>query len=91
MRLTGILGVGPAQQANAAAHRALADVQMVPVGRDALHQAQQPMLAIVHTLDAIHIATALDVLQREPDLLFATHDRQQAAAATALGLKVIGV
>jgi hypothetical protein len=47
----------------------------------------------IRALDAIHLATAL--LARDqlevPNLVFATHDRQQAACATALGFDVIGV
>jgi hypothetical protein len=44
------------------------------------------------TLDALHVATALLWRDgRTPDLVFATHDRQQARAARALGFEVLGV
>ena len=44
------------------------------------------------TLDALHVSSALLWKQlREPKLVFATHDRQQAAGARAVGLTVIGV
>jgi hypothetical protein len=44
------------------------------------------MPTVVKTLDAIHIASALAIRdRREVDLVFATHDTQQATAARALG------
>ncbi len=43
------------------------------------------------TLDALHVSTALLWKQwREPKLVFATHDQQQAAGARAVGMTVIG-
>ena len=51
-----------------------------------LERAGLPMPTIVKTLDAIHIVTANRVRERlQPDLMFITHDRQQARAARALG------
>ena len=43
------------------------------------------------TLDAIHLASALVLREEVPDLVFATHDRQPAIGARALGFEVIGV
>ncbi len=55
--------------------------------------ASRSMALPVKTLDAIHIASA--ELLREADgyedLVFATHDVQQAAAARAVGFDCIGV
>ena len=43
-------------------------------------------------MDAIHLATALQFREHEqPDLMFATHDRQQGRAALAMGFQVIGL
>jgi predicted nucleic acid-binding protein len=59
-----------------------------------LQIASSPMPAILGTLDALHLATA--ELYREaqpagePPIVFATHDRQLAAAAEALQFRVIG-
>lgn len=59
-----------------------------------LQIAAQPMPAILGTLDALHLATA--VLYRdaqpegEPSIIFATHDRQLAIAAEAMQFAVIG-
>jgi hypothetical protein len=47
---------------------------------------------VLKTFDAIHVATAIVWRERRaPDLVFATHDRQQARAARALGFEVLGV
>jgi predicted nucleic acid-binding protein len=44
------------------------------------------------TLDALHVATAFLWRDgRASELVFATHDRQQARAARALGFEVLGV
>jgi hypothetical protein len=49
------------------------------------------MPTIVKTLDAIHLASAMVVReQRGVELVFATHDDQQATAARALGFSTIG-
>jgi predicted nucleic acid-binding protein len=46
----------------------------------------------LRALDAVHVATALMLRDRHGDgLVFATHDHQQARAARALGLEVIGI
>ena len=50
-----------------------------------MERAGLPMPTIVKTLDAIHIATAALVRERlQPELVFVTHDRQQANAVRAL-------
>ena len=47
---------------------------------------------MLDTRDAIHVATALVWRKRRaPGRVFATHDRQQARAATAPGFDVLGV
>ena len=62
------------------------------VSRSVLTRAGQTLSLPVKTLDAIHLATALQWRERRaPDLVFATHDRQLGRAATALGFPVIGV
>ncbi len=44
------------------------------------------MPTIVKTLDAFHLTSAIAVRERRGvELLFATHDTQQATAARALG------
>ena len=62
------------------------------VSRSVLTRASESLPLVLHTLDAIHLATALQWRERRaPDLVFATHDRQLGRAASALGFPVIGV
>jgi predicted nucleic acid-binding protein len=64
----------------------------VPIARPVLDRAGSSFPVSVKTLDAIHLATALLLRERRyPDLIFATHDRQQARAALALDFEVLGI
>ena len=64
----------------------------VPVSRSVLDRAGSSLPLPVKALDAIHLATALQLRERRhADLVFATHDRQQGRAARALGFEVIGL
>jgi len=63
---------------------------LVPVSRRLLDRAAEPFPTLLGTLDAIHLATALALRDDEPDLGFATHDRELAAAARAVGFSVSG-
>jgi predicted nucleic acid-binding protein len=63
----------------------------MPVTKTVLHRASLPMATAVRTLDALHVVSALLVQERRGvGVVFATHDRSQATAARAMGLKVIG-
>jgi predicted nucleic acid-binding protein len=67
-------------------------LSFVDVTADVIAYAGRPFPAVVRSLDALHLATA--ALLRDalvPDLVFATHDRQQAIGALALGFEIIGV
>lgn len=57
-----------------------------------LARAGQPTATHLKTLDAIHLAAA-DAYREQlaRPVVFATHDRQQALGARALGFEVIGV
>ena len=55
-----------------------------------LDRAAEPFPTLVRTLDALHLATAVLVRARYADLVFATHDLEQATAARALGFRVLG-
>jgi len=62
-----------------------------PVTKAVLYRASLPMATAVRTLDALHVVSALLVKERRGvDVVFATHDRSQATAARAMGLRVIG-
>jgi predicted nucleic acid-binding protein len=50
------------------------------------------MPTVLGTLDALHLATALEVKRAlAPKLVLLTHDEQLARAARASGLAVLGV
>jgi predicted nucleic acid-binding protein len=66
-------------------------IRIQPVSDRILAASSQRHRVVVNALDAIHVATALAVRETEPDVVFVTHDKQQAVAATALGLVVQGV
>ena len=79
----------------AQAHQELARMERsigyLLVTRAVLSRAALPMPTLVKTLDAIHLASALLFQERRRETLtFATHDRQQATGARALGFHVIG-
>jgi predicted nucleic acid-binding protein len=64
----------------------------VDIDERVIDAASRPLPAVLGTLDAIHLATA-ELYQAEvgAPLIFATHDRQLALAATLLGFEVAGV
>jgi predicted nucleic acid-binding protein len=77
------------------AHRALVrlerEIARIPLARTVLRRASLPMPTATKTLDAIHLASALVYQERRGgDVVFATHDAQQARAAAALGFDCVG-
>ncbi|HSL94782.1 MAG TPA: type II toxin-antitoxin system VapC family toxin [Thermoleophilia bacterium] len=63
----------------------------VALSRSIMERAAGGFATQLGTLDALHVATALLWRDgRTADLVFATHDRQQARAARALGFEVLG-
>ena len=77
---------------SAALFSQLRRMRRVAVSRSILDRGGSSFPLPVKALDAIHLATALQFREREqPDLMFATHDRQQAGAAVAMGFEVIGL
>jgi len=63
----------------------------IRISASILREASRTMPTIVKTLDAIHLASAIVLRDRRGiDLVFATHDDQQATAARALGFAVVG-
>lgn len=69
---------------------ALAAFYLVPVGTAILERAADPFPTALGSLDAIHLSTALEIREAYPDLSIATHDRELALAARAMGFEVIG-
>lgn len=67
-------------------------IAWLPVSPMVIGRASEQMTVVVGALDAIHIASAAAIRAfADPDLVFATHDRQQALGAMTLGFEVIGV
>ena len=65
-------------------------IHRLRLSRSVIHEASRTMPTIVKTLDAIHLASAILIRERRAiELLFATHDAQQAVAARALGFTTL--
>lgn len=63
----------------------------VALSRRIMERAAGGFATQLGTLDALHVATALLWRDgRTSDMVFATHDRQQARAVRALGFEVLG-
>jgi predicted nucleic acid-binding protein len=73
-------------------HAQLRRMRRLAVSLPVIRRAGEPYPLPVKSLDAIHLASALIVRDREaPELVFATHDRQLARLAAVMGFPVIGV
>ena len=73
------------------ARRAIRSIEVLEMTDAILVRAAAPMPTVVGTLDAIHLATALELREfLDSPLVLATHDDQLARAALASGLDVIG-
>lgn len=72
----------------------LSRLEVVPINDAILETAAAPLRSPLGTLDAIHLATALELQRARGNavtpLLFATHDLQLARAARAHHFDVIG-
>jgi len=67
-------------------------IKRIRLTRSIILAASKTMPTIVKTLDAFHLVSAVAVRERRGvELVFATHDDQQAAAARALGFTCIEV
>lgn len=74
----------------AAVLEVLAGFELVPLDELILLRASEPFPTMLGSLDAIHLATALFVRERIPDVGIATHDSMLAVAARAVGFDVFG-
>lgn len=74
------------------AYAQLRRMRRLAVSLPVLRRAGEPYPLPIKSLDAIHLASALVVRDREaPDLVFATHDQQLGRLAAAMDLPVIGL
>jgi len=78
-------------QRRAGVLEALDAFDLIRLDRSILARAAEPFPTGLGTLDALHLASALAIRPQLPDLVFATHDRELAVAATAVGFPVTGV
>src|SRR6185295_6672261 len=66
-------------------------IKRIRLSKSIIHAASKTMPTVVKTLDAFHLVSALAIRERRNlELLFATHDVQQATAARALGFTCLG-
>jgi predicted nucleic acid-binding protein len=90
--VSGAMDADESAERRRAVFAKLRGVARLPVSAAIFSRAEGGFPTPVAALDAVHVATALLWRERRaPDLAFATHDRQQARAAAALGFEVIGV
>ena len=78
------------RSAIARAHLVLPRIALVELDDEVVRTAASIKSAELRTLDAIHLATALLVRDRFPELALATHDEELAIAARAVGFHVHG-
>ncbi len=75
-----------------AIEKALLNVELVAVSAIVLDRASGAFSFPLKTLDAIHLATAVLWREREdPDVRFATHDKQLGLAARTSGFTILGL
>ena len=87
----GALSVDDVAERRGTVFRLLEACEVVDVSRAVLRRAAEPFPTPLGTLDAIHLATALAWRDATGDaLVVATHDRELATAASAMGLTVVG-
>jgi predicted nucleic acid-binding protein len=68
----------------------LARLSLAPLTPAVLMRAAEPFPTSLGTLDALHLATAIEAAAEIYELVMATHDSELALAARAVGLEVIG-
>ena len=68
---------------------ALETFELIPLDPAVLNRAAEPFPTALGSLDAIHLASALLAREHLLDLRVATHDRELATAARAVGFEVL--
>lgn len=90
-RLAGDLDDAQVEGLHREARRVLRSVEILELTDVILVRAASAMPTTLGTLDAIHLATALELARTVTDApVLATHDAQLARAARASGIEVIG-
>ncbi len=90
LRLEGLYDDAKVAQANEKLVLIERTIRRIRFSASIVQEASRTMPTVVKTLDAIHLASAIVIRERRAtDLLFATHDLQQAIAARALGFTTL--
>ena len=90
-RLKGALTDDDVAQLAAKAHAIFDAIELVELGPSVLSRASQPFLTPLGTLDALHLATALRLVESDAmELTFLTHDTELATAARSMNFMVEG-
>lgn len=88
---TRIHGRAAAKSHGEAAREILSRVAFMELSPQVLARALEPWPRPVRTLDALHLATALYLVEQRQPLQVATYDDRFARAARAAGLKLLAV
>lgn len=88
----GLLSEAEVAARRATVFRLLEECEVIDLARSIMRRAGEPFPTPLGTLDAIHLVSALAWRDatNEP-IILATHDRELATAARAMGLVVVGV
>lgn len=90
-RLAGAIGDDDVVQLHQETRRVLRSIEIVAITDAILERAAGAMPTALGTLDAIHLATALETARAlGRPIVVATHDEQLARATRACGLDVVG-
>ena len=90
-RLKGALTDDDVAELVAKAHAIFDAIELVELSRSVLSRASQPFLTPLGTLDALHLATALRLVESGAmELTFLTHDTELATAARSMNFTVEG-
>ena len=91
-RLKGALTDDDVTELVAKAHAIFDAIELVALSPSVLSRSSQPFLTRLGTLDALHLATALRLVESGAmELRFLTHDTQLATAARSMNFTVEGV
>ena len=87
----GMLPESQVAERRAAVFRLLEECEIIDLSRTIMRRAGEPFPTPLGTLDAMHLVCALAWREASGEaLVLATHDRELATAASAMGLVVVG-
>lgn len=90
MRLRLGLSDSTVSERRASLNEYLRGFYLVALDAAVIERAADPFPTSLGTLDALHLASALVARRSTPEMVLATHDRELAIAARAVGFDVLG-